>query len=91
VREDGLEITYNTTVSIEPALQVGEEIIAFIVEDPDAHVLRLSFGPYGIFRISGNSVSSGNRMVRKVRPLPDNSVTYVLGEIERLLRQGKGL
>lgn len=63
VRSDGLEMTWQSNHAPNPPLQVGEEVIAFLVRRDEPRGLQVQFGAYGLMRVRGGKVASANKEV----------------------------
>lgn len=63
VRSDGLEMTWQSNHAANPPLQVGEEVIAFLVRRDEPSGLQVQFGAYGLMRVQGGKVASANKEV----------------------------
>jgi hypothetical protein len=63
VRSDGLEMTWQSNHSPSPPLQVGEEVLAFLVRSDEPRGLQVQFGAYGLLRVQGGKVTSARKEV----------------------------
>jgi hypothetical protein len=61
VRADGLEMTFNSNHAPDPPLQVGEEVLAFLVTSDEPRGLQVQFGAFGLLRVQGGKVASANK------------------------------
>jgi hypothetical protein len=68
----------------EPPLQVGEEIIAFLIKNEDQpDVFWLPYSTYSVFWVRGDQVVDTNKRVTKTRPLD----SYNLADVEARIRE----
>ncbi len=87
VHIDGLEISYEDTFSAKPRLQVGEEIIVFLVKRSQANAFRLYHGSFGLLRVRHGKVVAANEEVARVRPLERDGLDDVQRGIEQIVRR----
>ena len=89
VRVDGLEITLDTKPRPEPPLQLGEDVVVFLVRAPEWGAFRLHFGPYGLFRVRGEKVVGANKDLELVRPMQFSTLAELVRDIESHLSRTK--
>jgi hypothetical protein len=73
---DGLELTVHHEMAPEPALQVGEQVIAFLTPmTSEPGVFNLAYGTYGLVRVQGGKIANSNPRTAKTRPIDSRDVS----------------
>ena len=83
---DGLEISYHSDSTPKPPLEVGEEVIAFLIRKPGTDLFWLYNGSYGVLRLRNGHVSAASEEVAKYRPLERTELAEVQQLIARLVQ-----
>jgi hypothetical protein len=89
VRTEGLTISTTVHPAIEPPLQVGDEVIAFLTWDPTEKVFQQPYGPAGLLFVRGDRVIAASKDYARLRPLADDQVTAVIAEIQKMVKESR--
>jgi hypothetical protein len=87
VLTEGLTISMTEHPAIEPPLQTGDEVIAFLTWDSAERIFRQPYGPAGLLFVGGGRVVAANKDYARLRPLPDDRLTAVIDEIRKMARE----
>lgn len=87
VHVDGLTITQTSGDAITPPLRLGEDLLVCLSKGEQSEYFVLSYGPYGLLRIEGDTVRPANKLVGKTRPLSSYGLSHVVNEVQRLVAE----
>jgi hypothetical protein len=83
---DGLELTMIDESAPEPALKVGEQVVAFLTPmASEPGVFNLAYGSLGLLRLQGGKLINSSPQIDKVRPVDSGSVAELRAKIRGLL------
>jgi hypothetical protein len=75
-------MTFNSNLSANPALRVGDEVIAFLARSEEPLGLRVRNGPYGLLRVQGTRVSSANKEFARRNHLGSDSLDELYRRVQ---------
>jgi hypothetical protein len=84
---EGLTISTIEHPAIEPAVQAGDEVIAFLTWDSAERIFRQPFGPAGLLFVRAGRVVAASKDYTRLRPVPDDRVTAVTDAIQNMARE----
>jgi hypothetical protein len=85
---DELELTVHHEMAPEPALQVGEQVIAFLTPmASEPGVFNLAHGTYGLVRVQGGKIANSNPRTAKTRPIDSRDVSEFQRKIRGLIER----
>lgn len=86
VRQDGLEMRTTSNMAPDPPFSIGEEVITFLVKSEKTGFYHLSYGTYGLLRVSNSKTLAPNSYVARMRPMDVDDLAAVQNRIERAVR-----
>ena len=89
VLTEGLTISMTEHPAIDPPVQAGDEVIAFLTWDSAERIFRQPYGPAGLLFVREGRVVAASKDYARLRPLPDDRLNAVIDEIQKMAREGR--